>query len=124
MIQDLLSFFSETGFGAVTWQMLVMWVVVGVLFYLAIAKGFEPLLLVPIAFGALLANLPTRGLLTITEDAHGDAQYAVINVESEIHHQEILDHGVIEQKSQINRVEGGLFDFISQGIKLELVVQF
>ena len=120
MIQDLLSFFSETGFGAVTWQMLVMWVVVGVLLYLAIAKGFEPLLLVPIAFGALLANLPTRGLLTLTEDAHGVSQYAVISVESEIHHQTILDDGIIGQESQINRVEGGLFDFISQGIKLEL----
>jgi oxaloacetate decarboxylase beta subunit len=120
MIQDLFSFFSETGFGVVTWQMLVMWVVVGVLLFLAIAKGFEPLLLVPIAFGALLANLPTRGLLTLAEDARGDAHYAVINVESEIHHQEILDQGVVEQESRINRVEGGLFDFISQGIKLEL----
>ncbi|MBN1404444.1 MAG: sodium ion-translocating decarboxylase subunit beta [Opitutales bacterium] len=39
-----------------------MWVVVGVLFYLAVKKEFEPLLLVPIAFGALLANLPSRGL--------------------------------------------------------------
>jgi sodium ion-translocating decarboxylase beta subunit len=120
MIQDLFLFFSETGFSSVTWQMTVMWVVVGVLFYLAVAKGFEPLLLVPIAFGALLANLPTRGLLTLTENAHGVGQYAVINVESEIHHQEILDHGVINQKSRITRVEGGLFDFISQGIKLEL----
>jgi oxaloacetate decarboxylase beta subunit len=120
MIQDLLSFFRETGFGAVTWQMLVMWIVVGVLLYLAVAKGFEPLLLVPIAFGALLANLPTRGLLTTTEDAHGVEQYAVINVESEIHHQEILNHGIVDQESQVKRVEGGLFDFISQGIKLEL----
>lgn len=125
MLQDLLNFFRETGFGLVTWQMLVMWGVVGVLLYLAVAKGFEPLLLVPIAFGALLANLPTRGLITLTEDAHGTDQYAVISVESEILHQEILENPtlgqeVIEQKSEVTRVHGGLFDFISQGIKLEL----
>lgn len=40
-----------------------MWAIVAVLFYLAIYRGFEPLLLVPIAFGALLANLPTIGLV-------------------------------------------------------------
>jgi len=62
MLQDLLNFFSTTSFGHITWQMMVMWVVVAILFYLAVAKGFEPLLLVPIAFGAMLANLPTEGL--------------------------------------------------------------
>ena len=40
-----------------------MWLVVLVLLYLAVYKQFEPLLLVPIAFGALLANLPTEGVL-------------------------------------------------------------
>jgi len=47
----------------VTWQMGVMWGVVIVLFYLGVFRGFEPLLLVPIAFGALMANLPTEGVL-------------------------------------------------------------
>lgn len=42
----------------IQWQMVVMWVVVVVLLYLAIAKGFEPLLLVPISLGALISNLP------------------------------------------------------------------
>ena len=37
---------------------IIMFIVVGILFYLAIAKGFEPLLLLPIAFGGLLANIP------------------------------------------------------------------
>jgi len=125
MLQDLFNFFRETGFGLVTWQMLVMWVVVGVLLYLGVAKGFEPLLLVPIAFGALLANLPTRGLLTLAEDAHGTEQYAVFTVESEVLHQEVLDHPrldqeVVAQESEVTRIHGGLFDFISQGIKLEL----
>ena len=99
MLQDLLNFFRETGFGVVTWQMLVMWGVVGVLLYLAVAKGFEPLLLVPIAFGALLANLPTRGLITLAEDAHGADQYAVISVESEILHQEVLESRRLSSRS-------------------------
>ncbi|MBC2603765.1 sodium ion-translocating decarboxylase subunit beta [Puniceicoccus vermicola] len=55
--------FSETGFNHLNWQMLLMWGIIGVIFYLAIAKGFEPLLLVPIGFGALLVNLPDTGLL-------------------------------------------------------------
>ena len=61
---DLLKeFLALTAFGHVTSQMMIMWVVVGVLFYLAVQKNFEPLLLVPIAFGALLANLPTEGMV-------------------------------------------------------------
>lgn len=60
---DLLDFLQLTGFPSITWQMPVMWVIVGVLFYLGVYRGFEPLLLVPIAFGALLANLPTVGLV-------------------------------------------------------------
>lgn len=63
MIHDFLEFFELSGFPNVTWQMPVMWAIVGVLLYLAVYKGFEPLLLVPIAFGALLANLPSIGLV-------------------------------------------------------------
>ncbi len=63
MLDNLLNFFRLTAFAGVTWQMAVMWVVVVVLLYLAVYKGFEPLLLVPIAFGALIANLPTRGVV-------------------------------------------------------------
>ncbi len=59
-----------TGFPLLTWKMMVMWVVVGVLFYLAVAKNFEPLLLVPIAFGALMANLPTEGIVNIPVGEH------------------------------------------------------
>ena len=42
---------------------LVMLVIVGILAYLAIKKGFEPLLLLPIAIGMLLTNLPGGGML-------------------------------------------------------------
>tara|TARA_B110000046_G_C13020525_1_gene410923 strand:+ start:1364 stop:2680 length:1317 start_codon:yes stop_codon:yes gene_type:complete len=41
-----------------TWGRIIMFIVIGIVFYLAIAKGFEPLLLLPIAFGGLLANIP------------------------------------------------------------------
>ena len=45
------------------WQYLVMYLIVGALFYLAVVKKFEPLLLLPIAFGMLLANLPGAELI-------------------------------------------------------------
>jgi carboxybiotin decarboxylase len=52
-----------SGFAALTWQNLVMFIVAGVLIYLAVTRNYEPLLLVPIGFGAALANLP-RALLS------------------------------------------------------------
>ena len=63
MLQSLIDLAFDTGFFYVDWRMVVMWLVVLVLLYLAVFKQFEPLLLVPIAFGALLANLPTEGML-------------------------------------------------------------
>ena len=45
------------------WKYLVMYVIIGALFYLAVVKKFEPLLLLPIAFGMLLANLPGANLI-------------------------------------------------------------
>lgn len=50
----------------VTWQSLVMFAIAGVLFYLAIRKEYEPLLLIPIGAGAVLANLPLSPLLEET----------------------------------------------------------
>lgn len=57
------NFLSSTGFAALTWQAVVMLVISVVLIYLAISKGFEPLLLLPIGFGMLLTNLPLAGLM-------------------------------------------------------------
>ncbi len=62
-MDTLTELINLTGLFHLTWQMLFMWAVVLVLLYLAVYKNFEPLLLVPIAFGALLANLPTAGLI-------------------------------------------------------------
>jgi oxaloacetate decarboxylase beta subunit len=57
---DLKELIGNTGFAHLQWQMAVMWVVVATLLYLAIVKGFEPLLLVPISLGALISNLPVQ----------------------------------------------------------------
>ena len=50
--------------GNLTWQMVVMWVIGGLLIYLAIAKKMEPSLLLPMGFGAILVNLPMSGAIT------------------------------------------------------------
>lgn len=64
MFVDAIQKIWETsGFAALTWQHGVMVVVACVLIYLAIVKKFEPLLLLPIAFGVILANLPLTGLM-------------------------------------------------------------
>ncbi|MBP6864303.1 MAG: sodium ion-translocating decarboxylase subunit beta [Candidatus Didemnitutus sp.] len=124
MLQGLLDFFSTTGFALLTWKMLVMWAVAGVLLWLAIAKGFEPLLLVPIAFGALVANLPTRGVITSDLKPNGVYETATFTIEGrpvEAHAAAPAEAGVPPvQKLKVERVEGGLYDFISQGVKLEL----
>ena len=44
-----------------TWQMVVMWCIGGLLIYLAIKKDMEPSLLLPMGFGAILVNLPLSG---------------------------------------------------------------
>ena len=88
--QFMLMMSQSTGFSLITGGMVIMWAVCAVLFYLAIVKEFEPLLLLPITFGALLANIPTQGVLN-----------------------EPFVDGLIH-------VPGGLYYYISQGIHLEL----
>jgi carboxybiotin decarboxylase len=58
-MQDLL-----IGFTSVTWQNFVMYAVGIVLIWLAIKKGYEPMLLLPIGFGAILTNLPLSAVLS------------------------------------------------------------
>ena len=54
---------QQSGFAALTIQNVIMFIVSFLLLYCAIAKKFEPLLLLPIAFGVMLANLPSAGLM-------------------------------------------------------------
>lgn len=76
---------------------LIMYVIVGALFYLAIVRKFEPLLLLPIAFGMLLANLPGANLFHMDLFIHEDG--SPINIQT-----------IVEQ--------GNLIDFLYLGVKL------
>ncbi len=67
MYEAFLNFYKSTGFLAITGGQMAMLFVAFVLLYLAIRKGFEPLLLIPIAFGMILTNLPLAGMM---EPAH------------------------------------------------------
>ena len=82
MLEAITNFLSTTGIAQLLgyenwWQYLAMYVIVGVLFYLAIVKKFEPLLLLPIAFGMLLANLPGANLIHL--DFFFDDYYVFVN---------------------------------------------
>lgn len=60
-MDGLLAFWSETGIVHFTWPQALMMLVGALLLYLAIVRKFEPLLLLPIGFGAILANIPNAG---------------------------------------------------------------
>ena len=76
LLESFAQFISGMGIYQMTWQMYVMWGIVAVLLYLGVAKQFEPLLMVPIAFGALIANIPDNGMI-ITQ-----AQREVVAIEN------------------------------------------
>ena len=61
-------------FKAVTWQQGLMYLVGILLIYLAIKKGYEPALLLPMGFGAILVNLPFTGVLNQTIEGIGEVQ--------------------------------------------------
>ena len=103
MLDTILNFLQTTGFaaaGADLWKYLIMYVIVFVLVYLAVVKKFEPLLLLPIAFGMLLANLPGAAL----------------------YHSELFINTAKDPNwvFDIRRVltEGGLIDILYLGVKL------
>ncbi len=80
-MQELLTnLWESTAFGRINWQMVAMWPVVGILLYLAIVKGFEPLLLVPISLGALIANLPIEAeIMSAPQDGQIGGLFYYIN---------------------------------------------
>lgn len=63
LIELMIEFWQNTGFAIMEYGHVIMILISLILLYLAIAKGFEPLVLVPIAFGILLANLPGADLM-------------------------------------------------------------
>ena len=81
MIDAIKNFLGTTGIATLLkdsnwWQYIVMYVIIGALFYLAVVKKFEPLLLLPIAFGMLLANLPAANLIHL--DFFFDTYYIAV----------------------------------------------
>ncbi|ONI39225.1 glutaconyl-CoA decarboxylase subunit beta [Candidatus Epulonipiscium fishelsonii] len=61
-IQSITQFIADSGLAQLNFGYLLMILIACVLLYLGIAKGFEPLLLIPIAFGMLMVNLPAVGI--------------------------------------------------------------
>jgi sodium ion-translocating decarboxylase beta subunit len=71
-VDTLAKIWETSGFANITWQQGIMLLVACVLIYLAIVKKYEPLLLLPIAFGVLLANLPMAGLMSAPAEGSSD----------------------------------------------------
>jgi oxaloacetate decarboxylase beta subunit len=67
------------GFQSLTWQHAVMLAVGCLLIYLGVARGFEPLLLLPIGFGAVLVNIPGSGLMGYAADGHPGILQVIYN---------------------------------------------
>lgn len=114
-VESLQGLFTSSGLVSLVWQNYVMIAVSIVLIYLAIKKQYEPLLLLPIAFGMLLVNLfpaimatPSTELVSVTDymaQHNGEAgNYAVT----------VMD-GVQYYNVPTN---GGLFYYLYQGVKL------
>ncbi len=66
--------FLVEGIMSITWQQLIMYGVGILLIYLAICKDFEPALLLPMGFGAILVNLPSSGVINQTLEGVGETQ--------------------------------------------------
>lgn len=62
----------------IRWEMVLMWIIGGILIWLAISKDMEPTLLLPMGFGAILANLPTSG--AVTQIINGNTEEGVLDV--------------------------------------------
>ena len=118
MLDAVKNFLNSTGvaklFGESNrWQYLVMYVIIGALFYLAIVKKFEPLLLLPIAFGMLLANLPGANLM------HMELFFDDYYIETYGSSITLVD-GHVPMSRMIEEVinKGGLVDILYLGVKL------
>ena len=97
---DILEFFGKMGFMNMTWQQGLMLLISFFLLYLAIKKQYEPLLLLPIAFGMLLTNLPGA------EMYHSELWTAFLDESSPYYH----SYGAIMS-------HGGLLDILYIGVK-------
>ena len=128
-METIINFINQTGFVQLisgNWQALVMILISCVLFYLAIVKEYEPLLLLPIAFGMLLTNLPGAEMYHEALFANGHAHWNLIGGATVT--QEIIDEiaagGASEAVlAQLTASLGksstpGLIDYLYLGVKL------
>ena len=69
MVQALTDLIRMSGLAHLTYKEIIMIIIACIFLYLAIKKGYEPYLLIPIAFGILLVNLPLAGLMTPPADS-------------------------------------------------------
>ena len=111
MIEVLLDLWNNSGIAQFFiddgWKNALMILAAFVLFYLAIRKQFEPLLLLPIAFGMLLTNLPwPGGGIFHPEWFNGEINWAAL--------------GGAFTDAAGNHIEPGLFDFLYIGVKLDI----
>ena len=78
MVQALTDLIRMSGLVHLTYKEIIMIIIACIFLYLAIKKGYEPYLLIPIAFGILLVNLPLAGLMTPpTESEPGGLIYSL-----------------------------------------------
>lgn len=99
--ESMVKFINDTGFAKLAdgnWLCLVMIGISCFLLYLAIVKKFEPLLLLPIAFGMLLTNLPGAGM----------------------YHPELFEGGHVHWANFVDANNVGMLDYIYLGVKLGL----
>ena len=127
---------NESGIYNMDWRNLVMILISFVLIYLAVAKGFEPLLLLPIAFGMFLSNLPLGGvfdnpvttmrMLDIAIPLNpiaGELDKLLLVAQEMLHKGETVQqmigaNGALEALYAVKSTGGGLIYYLYQGIQL------
>ncbi|MBM7615980.1 sodium ion-translocating decarboxylase subunit beta [Alkaliphilus hydrothermalis] len=115
MLSVLTEFWQSTGYALMTWQQALMLIIACLLLYLAIGKKFEPLLLVPIAFGMMLTNLPLAGLMegasTLIKSVDPESASMLMEPTAKA-----LESGIpIEIYTE---TPGGLLQYFGKGVKL------
>ncbi len=126
-MEAILNFIQDTGFYRIAtgeWKVLIMMVIAFALLYLAIVKKFEPLLLVPIAFGMLITNLPGAEMFHEILFAGGHVNWQLfgggeITAEFIAHLRDIGVSAEIASEALIGTsISVGLIDVLYLGVKL------
>ena len=117
MFQFIFEFLQSTGIAAMTVGQLLMIIVSCVLLYLAIVKEFEPLLLIPIAFGMLLANLPLAEIMGYPTSVLSMLPPDMTDPSQIDKYVEMANQGQFYSRIATES-PGGLLYYLSMGVKL------